>query len=116
MPSSIGVALTDALDDLISSNQIEPQLAMKIIAHFDKAFIDTLSDRVKSRLSFKVTSTDLKYEGFTSDTPIGSSGYLPFLRRCLDLFCQGCQLQARQSNHNPIWQGQDCELHKQEAW
>jgi len=57
--SSIGVALTDALDDLISSNQIEPQLAMKIIAHFDKAFIDTLSDRVKSRLSFKVTSTDL---------------------------------------------------------
>jgi hypothetical protein len=58
-PSSIGVALTDALDDLISSNQIEPQLAMKIIAHFDKAFIDTLSDRVKSRLSFKVSSTGL---------------------------------------------------------
>jgi len=51
--SSIGTALTDTLDDLISSNQIEPQLAMKIIAHFDKAFIETIADRVKSRLSFK---------------------------------------------------------------
>ena len=67
VPSSIGVALTDALDDLISSNQIEPQLAMKIIAHFDKAFIDTLSDRVKSRLSFKVTPTDLIYEDSASN-------------------------------------------------
>lgn len=51
---SIGVALTDTLDDLISNNQIEPQLAMKIIAHFDKAFTETISEKVKSKLSFKV--------------------------------------------------------------
>jgi len=73
VPFSIGVALTDALDDLISSNQIEPQLAMKIIAHFDKAFIDTLSERVKSRLSFKVTSNDLIYEGAASNLQSGPS-------------------------------------------
>jgi transcription initiation factor TFIIA small subunit len=55
--SSVGTALTDTLDELISSNQLEPQLAMKIIAHFDKAFIETISERVKSRLSFKVDVT-----------------------------------------------------------
>lgn len=51
--SSIGIALTDALDDLIGDNQIEPQLAMKILQNFDKAFADLISDKVKSRLSFK---------------------------------------------------------------
>lgn len=51
---SLGIALTDTLDDLISSNQIEPQLAMKILANFDKAFMDVMSDKVKARLSFKV--------------------------------------------------------------
>jgi transcription initiation factor TFIIA small subunit len=61
--SSIGQALTDTLDELISSNQLEPQLAMKIIAHFDKAFIETLSDRVKSRLSFKVCDIALSQLG-----------------------------------------------------
>lgn len=51
---SLGIALTDTLDDLISSNQIEPQLAMKILANFDKAIMDVMSDKVKARLSFKV--------------------------------------------------------------
>ncbi|KAL9093080.1 MAG: hypothetical protein Q9159_000439 [Coniocarpon cinnabarinum] len=51
--SSLGVALTDTLDDLISSNQIEPQLAMKILGNFDKAFAEIIADKVKSRLSFK---------------------------------------------------------------
>ena len=46
--------MTDTLDDLISENQIEPQLAMKIIANFDKAFTEIISEKVKSRLSFKV--------------------------------------------------------------
>ncbi|KAL9059442.1 MAG: hypothetical protein Q9162_001140 [Coniocarpon cinnabarinum] len=50
---SLGVALTDTLDDLISSNQIEPQLAMKILGNFDKAFAEIIADKVKSRLSFK---------------------------------------------------------------
>jgi len=53
-PSSIGMALTDTLDDLISERRIEPQLAMKILANFDRSITEVLADKVKARLSFKV--------------------------------------------------------------
>jgi transcription initiation factor TFIIA small subunit len=51
--SSIGEALIDTIDDLINDGRIEPQLAMKILSNFDKAISDTLSEKVKSRLTFK---------------------------------------------------------------
>ncbi|KAI9774308.1 MAG: Transcription initiation factor IIA small chain (TFIIA 13.5 kDa subunit) [Geoglossum simile] len=51
--SSIGMALTDALDDLISEQRIAPQLAMKILANFDRSITEVLADKVKARLSFK---------------------------------------------------------------
>ncbi|CAN6635754.1 transcription initiation factor IIA subunit 2 [Trichomonascus vanleenenianus] len=51
--SSIGTALTDALDMLISDSRIQPQLAMKILENFDKVMADQLRETVKSRLSLK---------------------------------------------------------------
>ncbi|EXJ94148.1 transcription initiation factor TFIIA small subunit [Capronia coronata CBS 617.96] len=51
--SSIGEALIDTIDDLINDGRIEPQLAMKILANFDRAIADTLAEKVKSRLTFK---------------------------------------------------------------
>ncbi|OCK77706.1 transcription initiation factor IIA, gamma subunit [Lepidopterella palustris CBS 459.81] len=51
--SSVGSALTDTLDALITQNRIEPQLAMKILTNFDKAVADILADKVKARLTFK---------------------------------------------------------------
>ncbi|KAK4089515.1 hypothetical protein Purlil1_6084 [Purpureocillium lilacinum] len=51
--SSIGLALTDTLDDLISDERINPQLAMKILGNFDQAITETLQKSVKSRLQFK---------------------------------------------------------------
>lgn len=48
------MALTDTLDDLIQSSRIQPQLAMKILANFDRSITEVLADKVKSRLSFKV--------------------------------------------------------------
>ncbi|KZF19376.1 transcription initiation factor IIA, gamma subunit [Xylona heveae TC161] len=51
--SSIGLALTDTLDDLISARRMEPQLAMKILANFDRSITEVLADKVKARLSFK---------------------------------------------------------------
>ncbi|KAF2032718.1 transcription initiation factor IIA, gamma subunit [Setomelanomma holmii] len=51
--SSLGGALTDTLDSLITERRIEPQLAMKILINFDKAVADVLNDKVKSRLTFK---------------------------------------------------------------
>jgi transcription initiation factor TFIIA small subunit len=50
----IGMALTDALDDLISEGRIAPQLAMKILNNFDKHVTEVLADRVKANLTFKV--------------------------------------------------------------
>lgn len=52
---SIGLALTDTLDDLISEERIHPQLAMKILSNFDQAITEALQKNVKSRLQFKVT-------------------------------------------------------------
>ncbi|KAG0134293.1 transcription initiation factor IIA, gamma subunit [Tuber indicum] len=51
--SSIGTALTDALDDLISEGRIAPQLAMKILSNFDRGITEILADKVKANLSFK---------------------------------------------------------------
>ncbi|ODQ63457.1 transcription initiation factor IIA small chain [Nadsonia fulvescens var. elongata DSM 6958] len=51
--SSIGGALTEALDQLISESKIQPQLAMKILANFDKVMTEILRNDVKARLSLK---------------------------------------------------------------
>ncbi|KAG9244338.1 transcription initiation factor IIA, gamma subunit [Calycina marina] len=51
--SSIGLALTDTLDDLISDGRLQPQLAMKILAGFDRVIAECLADKVKARLTFK---------------------------------------------------------------
>jgi transcription initiation factor TFIIA small subunit len=50
---SLGGALTDTLDSLITERRIEPQLAMKILINFDKAVADGLLEKVKARLTFK---------------------------------------------------------------
>jgi len=51
---SIGLALTDTLDDLISDGRLQPQLAMKILANFDRSITEVLAEKVKARLTFKV--------------------------------------------------------------
>ena len=55
--STVGAALTDTLDNLITQRRIEPQLAMRVLANFDKAVADVLAEEVKARLSFKVSDT-----------------------------------------------------------
>ena len=51
---SIGLALIDTLDGFVHDGRMEPQLAMKIIASFDKAITEVLASQVKARLNFKV--------------------------------------------------------------
>ena len=55
-PNSIGIALIDTLDELVNQSSIEPQLAMKVLATFDKAASEVLQEKVKSRMHFKVAS------------------------------------------------------------
>lgn len=51
--STLGTSLTDALDTLISDQRIQPQLAMRILANFDRIVSESLKENVKSKLSFK---------------------------------------------------------------
>ena len=52
--SSIGASLVDTLDDLINDGYIEPQLAMKILGHFDRLVAEVLVEKVRARMTFKV--------------------------------------------------------------
>lgn len=54
--STVGTTLTDALDNLISDQKIQPQLAMRILNNFDRIISELLkSDQniAKSKLTFK---------------------------------------------------------------
>lgn len=46
--------MTDALDELIGQERIDPQLAMKVLTQFDRVIAETLQEKVKARLTFKV--------------------------------------------------------------
>lgn len=52
----MGIALADALDNLITDGKIQPQLAMRMLANFDRIMSETLrAERglCKSKLTFK---------------------------------------------------------------
>ncbi|CAJ0835647.1 17558_t:CDS:2 [Entrophospora sp. SA101] len=51
--SSIGIALTESLDDFIQTGQITPQLAMKVLLQFDKSITEALETKVKTKATFK---------------------------------------------------------------
>ncbi|KAK4134108.1 transcription initiation factor IIA, gamma subunit [Trichocladium antarcticum] len=50
---SLGSSLTDALDELIGDERIDPQLAMKVLTQFDRIIAETLQEKIKARLTFK---------------------------------------------------------------
>ncbi|KAG8820975.1 Transcription initiation factor IIA small chain (TFIIA 13.5 kDa subunit) [Serendipita sp. 411] len=51
--SSVGLALADSLDALISSNEITPQLAIRIMERYDRAVCDVFQKQVKAKATFK---------------------------------------------------------------
>ncbi|KAI7868446.1 transcription initiation factor IIA, gamma subunit, helical domain-containing protein [Spinellus fusiger] len=51
--SSIGMALTDSLDELIQSGHINPQLAMRVLTTFDKSISESLSQLVRNKANVK---------------------------------------------------------------
>ena len=53
--STLGLALTDSLDELIQDNQLSPQLAMKVLYQFDRTMVDLLNNRVRTRGTIKVS-------------------------------------------------------------
>ncbi|KAJ3056560.1 Transcription initiation factor IIA small chain (TFIIA 13.5 kDa subunit) [Rhizophlyctis rosea] len=51
--SSLGMALTDTLDELISDSHIDPQLAMKVLSQFDNSIAEALHSKVKAKANIK---------------------------------------------------------------
>ena len=51
--SSLGIALTDTLDELIQDGNIDPQSAMKILSSFDSSIASALHSKVRSKATIK---------------------------------------------------------------
>ncbi|XP_063627889.1 uncharacterized protein LOC134799417 isoform X3 [Cydia splendana] len=51
--TTIGNTLQESLDELIQYGQITPALAVRVLLQFDKSINQALSNKVKSRLTFK---------------------------------------------------------------
>ncbi|EIM19281.1 transcription initiation factor iia small chain, partial [Wallemia mellicola CBS 633.66] len=49
----VGIALTDSLDELITSGHINPELAMKVLTQFDKSMMNALSNQVKNKTQMR---------------------------------------------------------------
>lgn len=69
--TSLGLSLTDTLDDLINEGRIEPQLAMKILSTFDKVVTEVLAEKVRARLTFKVSFRQGPHPGHTTSVLFG---------------------------------------------
>ena len=97
---------------------------MKVIATFDKSITEVLADKVKARMNFKVVASDCLLfcvvRQSWADRKVflqkGSSGYLPLLRRSLDVSHQRCEFQAGQSEYGHGGEDQDRELQFEETW
>lgn len=70
---SVGLALADTLDDLISSRRIEPQLAMRVLQNFDQSIASVLGEKVKARMNFKVRIC-LRSAGIGQGRGLGENG------------------------------------------
>ncbi len=51
--TTLGIALQDALDEQIKTQQISPDLALKVLQRFDKSMTQSLNQKVKTRYTFK---------------------------------------------------------------
>jgi Transcription initiation factor IIA, gamma subunit, helical domain len=95
--TSIGIALTDALDELVSAGQVDPQLALKVLANV-RSHAPTADPSLtrQSQTSLQTTSRAgslSKYPVFKSRlTEIGQPERVSFVRRSLDVHPQECHV------------------------
>ncbi|GMP80576.1 hypothetical protein CsSME_00035616 [Camellia sinensis var. sinensis] len=52
--STIGMCLTETLDEMVSGGILSPELAIQVLVQFDKSMTDALESQVKSKVSIKV--------------------------------------------------------------
>ncbi|PIN00972.1 Transcription initiation factor IIA, gamma subunit [Handroanthus impetiginosus] len=51
--STIGMCLTETLDQMVSGGTLSPELAILVLVQFDKSMIEALGSEVKRRVSVK---------------------------------------------------------------
>ncbi|KAJ1947621.1 Transcription initiation factor IIA subunit 2 [Linderina pennispora] len=51
--STLGMALTDSLDELIQAGHITPQLAIQVLEQYDKSISEALANKVKAKAMLK---------------------------------------------------------------
>ncbi|XP_078169855.1 transcription initiation factor IIA gamma chain / TFIIA-gamma (TFIIA-S) [Carex rostrata] len=51
--SSIGMCLTETLDEMVSNGTLSPELAIQVLVQFDKSMTEALESQVKSKVTIK---------------------------------------------------------------
>ncbi|KAI3504941.1 hypothetical protein L1887_26749 [Cichorium endivia] len=51
--STIGMCLTETLDEMVSNGVLSPELAIQVLVQFDKSMTEALDSQVKSKVSIK---------------------------------------------------------------
>ncbi|KAF3337447.1 transcription initiation factor IIA subunit 2 [Carex littledalei] len=51
--STIGMCLTETLDEMVSNGTLSPELAIQVLVQFDKSMTDALESQVKSKVTIK---------------------------------------------------------------
>nr|XP_043607519.1 transcription initiation factor IIA subunit 2-like [Erigeron canadensis] len=51
--STIGMCLTETLDEMVSNGVLSPELAIQVLVQFDKSMTEALDSQVKSKVTIK---------------------------------------------------------------
>ncbi|KAL5102509.1 hypothetical protein RYX36_006836 [Vicia faba] len=51
--STIGMCLTETLDEMVQNGTLSPELAIQVLVQFDKSMTEALETKVKSKVSIK---------------------------------------------------------------
>ncbi|KEH21445.1 transcription initiation factor IIA subunit 2 [Medicago truncatula] len=51
--STIGMCLTETLDEMVQNGTLSPEIAIQVLVQFDKSMTEALETQVKSKVSIK---------------------------------------------------------------
>ncbi|KMZ61779.1 Transcription initiation factor IIA subunit 2 [Zostera marina] len=51
--STIGMCLTETLDDMVSTGTLNPEVAIQVLVQFDRSMTEALETQVKSKVTIK---------------------------------------------------------------
>ncbi|XP_062097606.1 transcription initiation factor IIA subunit 2 isoform X3 [Humulus lupulus] len=51
--STIGMCLTETLDEMVQNGTLSPELAIQVLVQFDKSMTEALESQVKSKVTIK---------------------------------------------------------------